>query len=161
MEGLACRLIGERALDLRVFRPLHDILKEQHEVLYGPEWNRQRALLWQDLNLDFHLALLGLADNPWLTEAVKRARLLPVVYSSRRRAHDAEAQVLLFKRHDSQQAYSEHVRILQALERNEATRAEGLMREHVLTNRDVLVRALSAEDEEAAAGADLVQAREM
>lgn len=145
LEGLACRLAGERGLPEGALGSVRDIVEEQRQVLYGKEWNRQRALLWQGLNLDFHYALLELADNPWLTEAVRRARQLPVVYSSRTRAHDHEAQVLLYERRHSQQAHAEHVRIVDALARNEATRAEGIMREHILTNRDVMVRGLKAE----------------
>lgn len=160
LEAMGCRLIGERALEPASLGPIRDVLEEQRQVLFGHEWNRQRALLWQDLNLDFHFGLLELADNPWLTEAVRRVRHVPLVHSSSRRTHDPESQVLLFQRHHSQQAYSEHVRIVQALERNEWSRAEGLMSEHILTNRDVLVGALAAEGEDDMAGTSEARARE-
>jgi GntR family transcriptional regulator of vanillate catabolism len=144
LEALGCRLVGERGLDDAAQERLASLLSEQRDVLHGNEWNRERALLWQDLNLDFHFALLELADNPWLVDAVRRARALPLVFDRASRPHDLEAIRLLFQRTDNQQALAEHERIVDALARRETSRAEHLMREHILTNRDVLVRALQA-----------------
>ena len=145
LEGLGCRLVGERGLQAGAQERLLGLLEEQRAVLYGEEWNNERALLWQDLNLDFHFALLELADNQWLVDAVLRARQLPLVFDSRSRPHDRDAVFLLYQRKHSQQALDEHMRIVDALARRETTRAESLMREHILTNRDVLVHALRAE----------------
>jgi GntR family transcriptional regulator of vanillate catabolism len=142
LEGLGCRLIGERGLADSSVEQLRGLLEEQHTVLSGELWNTERAMLWQDLNLDFHFALLECADNAWLADAVRRSRRLPIVFDSRSRPHDLTAQRLLFERHHSQQALDDHRRIVDALEAREAGRAEGLMREHILTNRDVMVRAL-------------------
>lgn len=153
LEGLGCRLVGERGLQPDAQERLLGLLEEQREVLYGEEWNNERALLWQDLNLDFHFALLELADNQWLGDAVLRARQLPIVFDSRSRPHARDALFLLYQRKHSQQGLDEHMRIVDALTRRETTRAEGLMREHILTNRDVLMHALRAEaasDEHAA-----------
>ena len=113
-------------------------------MLFGEHWDNARALLWQDLNLNFHYMLLELADNRWLEDAVRRARKLPLVFDSRLRPHEHEEIVLLYKRKNSQQALHEHELIVNALVQRETTRAEALMREHILTNRDVLVRALTA-----------------
>ncbi len=144
LEGLGCRLVGERGLQAGEKQRLHDLLEAQRQVLYGDEWNNKRALLWQDLNLDFHSALLKLAGNPWLTDAVRRARRLPIVYDSRSRPHDLKALRLLFERRHSQQAFDDHCRIADALDQHETTRAESLMREHILTNRDVVALAMRA-----------------
>ena len=142
LEGLGCRLVGEQGLGGDAHERLLGSLQEQREVLYGAAWNAERSLLWQDLNLEFHFTLLELADNPWLTDAVKRARQLPLVFDSRSRPHDLTAIRLLYQRENSQQALEEHRRIVDALARHEATRAEHLMREHILTNRDVLTLAM-------------------
>jgi len=144
LEGLGCRLVGERGLQTDAHERLQGLLEEQHKVLYGDHWDNAQALLWQDLNLDFHYALLELADNRWLVDAVRRARKLPIVFDSRSRPHGHGEIVLLFQRQNSQQALDEHRRIVDALMKRETTRAEGLMREHILTNRDVLVRAMTA-----------------
>lgn len=144
LEGLGCRLVGERGLQTVEQERLAGLLEEQRRVLHGEEWNNQRSLLWQDLNLDFHFALLQLSDNQWLFDAVRRARQLPMVYDSRSRPHEREALLLQYQRNHIQQALDEHHRIVDALARRETTRAESLMREHILTNRDVLVHALRA-----------------
>jgi GntR family transcriptional regulator of vanillate catabolism len=142
LEGLGCRLIGEQGLQADALERLTGLLDEQRSIVHGDEWNDERALVWHDLNLDFHYALLELADNPWLLEAVRRARRLPLVYDSQSRPHDLAAIRLLYQRRHSQQAYDDHARIVDALARHETVRAESLMREHVLVNRDVLVKAL-------------------
>ncbi|MGJ7609015.1 FCD domain-containing protein [Variovorax sp. LT1R20] len=111
--------------------------------MYDEAWDRSRALQWHDLNLDFHYALLELAQNRWLTDAVRRARKSPIVFDSHSRPHDHGKIVLLYQRKNSQQALDEHLRIVDALARRETTRAESLMREHILTNRDVMVNAFA------------------
>lgn len=140
LEGMGCRLVGERGLDERARTRLEGLLEQQRSVLYGQAWEPALALAWQDLNLDFHYALLELADNPWLTEAVRRARQLPIIFDSKSRPHDHEALMLLYRRDHSRQALDEHRRIVEALVRRETSRAEAMMREHILTNRDVLLR---------------------
>lgn len=147
LEGLGCRLAGERGVEGAALERLASMLEDQHAVLHGEEWNSTLALRWQDLNLDFHYALLELADNPWLTDAVRRARKLPLIYDNRARPHDQTDLWLIYRRDQSRQALLEHRQIVGALARREIARAESLMREHILTNRDVLMRRLSAAPE--------------
>ncbi|MGO4151727.1 GntR family transcriptional regulator [Cupriavidus sp. YAF13] len=143
LEGLGCRLIGERGLMHAEQERLGGLLAAQRRVLHEEEWNDQQALLWQNMNLDFHYALLELADNSWLTDAVRRARQLPIIFDSKSHPHDHDALMLLYQRDHSRQALAEHYRIVDALALHEVGRAEALMREHILTNRDVLIRALA------------------
>ncbi|AOZ09133.1 GntR family transcriptional regulator [Cupriavidus malaysiensis] len=150
LESLGCRLIGERGLLHPEQERLAAQLEAQRQVLHEQEWDAQQALRWQDMNLDFHYTLLELADNDWLTDAVRRARQLPIIFDSKSRPHDQAALALLFQRDHSRQALAEHYRIVDALAQREVGRAEALMREHILTNRDVLVRALGAGPSDAA-----------
>lgn len=143
LESLGCRLVGEHGLDTASHQNLEAMLEDQHKVLHGEEWNSERALVWQTLNLDFHYALLELADNPWLTDAVRRARKMPPIFDSKSRAHDLTDLWRVYRREQSRQALAEHRQIVQALGRREVARAEGMMREHVLVNRDVLMRRLT------------------
>ena len=145
LASLGWRLIGERGLLYPEQERLAAQLEAQRKLLHEQEWNEQQALLWQDMNLEFHYALLELAGNDWLTAAVRRARQLPLIFDSKSRPHDDAALKLLYQRDHSRQALSEHYRIVDALVQREVSRAEGLMREHILTNRDVLIRALGAD----------------
>ena len=144
LEALGCRLIGERGLDDQSQQYLTAMLDEQHKALNGEEWNNERAVLWQDLNLHFHYALLELADNPWLTDAVHRARKMPPIFDSKSRVHDLTSLWLMYRRDQSRQALAEHRQVVDALSRREVARAEGMMREHILVNRDVLMRRLTS-----------------
>lgn len=144
LESLGCRLIGERGLLYPEQERLAAQLEAQRQVLHGQDWSGEQALLWQDMNLDFHYTLLELADNDWLSAAVRRARQVPLIFDSKSRPHDSAALKLMYQRDHSRQALAEHYRIVDALIQREVGRAEALMREHILTNRDVLVRALGA-----------------
>ena len=142
LEALGCRLIGERGLQDHVHKQLVLLLEAQRQVVHGSEWNDERILLWQTLNLDFHFALLELADNQWLSDAVRRSRQLPIVFDSRSRPHERDELILLFQRKHTRDAFHDHERIVDALAKRETSRAESFMREHILTNRDVLASAL-------------------
>jgi len=139
LEGMGCRLLGERGLDARGQEQLAQMLEEQHALLYGEEWTDAHAMLWHDLNLDFHRKLLALADNRWLTEAVVRSCQLPIIFDSKLRPHNRDASVLLYRREQAQNALAEHRRIVDALGRCESGVAESVMREHITANRDLLV----------------------
>ena len=142
LEALGCRLIGERGLQDDVHKQLVELLEAQRQVVHGSEWNDERILLWQALNLDFHFALLELADNQWLSDAVRRSRQLPIVFDSRSRPHERDELILLFQRKRSRDAFHDHERIVDALAKRETSRAESFMRGHILTSRDVLASAL-------------------
>jgi GntR family transcriptional regulator of vanillate catabolism len=139
---MGCRIVGERGLDDAALERLVAMLAEQHEVLRAEGWSDERAIRWHDLNLEFHGKLLKLADNRWLTEAVRRACQLPIVFDSHLRPHNRDASTLLYHRAQAEQALEEHRQIVESLSRREAADAEALMREHIIANRDLLVRHL-------------------
>jgi GntR family transcriptional regulator, vanillate catabolism transcriptional regulator len=142
LEGMGCRIVGERGVDDAALEQLVAMLAEQHEVLRADGWSDERATRWHDLNLEFHRKLLMLADNRWLTEAVRRAYQLPIVFDSNLRPHNRDASTLLYRRAQAEQALEEHRQIVESLSRREAADAEALMREHIIANRDLLVRHL-------------------
>jgi GntR family transcriptional regulator of vanillate catabolism len=65
---------------------------------------------------------------------------------------------LLYQLENSRRALNEHRCVVDALESGETSRAECLISEHILTNRDVLVRALQDGER---AGAPLVNVGEL
>lgn len=142
LEGMGCRIVGERGLDGPTLERLVAMLAEQHEVLRADGWSDERAVRWHDLNLEFHRKLLALADNRWLTEAVRRACQLPIIFDSNLRPHNRDASTLLYQRGQVERALEEHRQIVESLSRQEASDAEAVMREHIIANRDLLVRYL-------------------
>lgn len=143
LEGMACRLLGERGIDDEVFAQLAALVGEQARLLQNRDWTSARALRWHELNLDFHRKLLQAADNRWLTEAVQRASQLPIIFDSKLRPHNRDASMQLYRHEQALQALEEHCRIVEALGRQEASSAETAMRDHIIANRDLLVLHLS------------------
>lgn len=139
LEAMACRLIAERGLDAESLQRLQAMLDEQRQLLHGKEWSDGRALRWHDMNLAFHHTLMTLADNRWLAEAVHRARQLPIIFDSNLRPHNRDASMLLYRQEQARLALEDHDRIVEALGRRDAAAAEATMREHVTSNRDLLV----------------------
>jgi GntR family transcriptional regulator of vanillate catabolism len=139
LEGMGCRLIGERGLDAEVHAQLQAMVAAQQELLQGKEWTQSHALRWHDMNLDFHRKLLAVADNRWLAEAVQRACQLPIIFDSRLRPHQRDASMQLSRQAQAMQAVEEHGRLVEALGQRDAAAAEAIMRDHITGNRDLLV----------------------
>jgi GntR family transcriptional regulator of vanillate catabolism len=142
LESMACRLIAERGLDPEAHARLEGMLDAQRKLLPGKDtndWDGEQALRWHDLNLAFHHALMVLADNRWLSEAVHRARQLPIIFDSNLRPHNRDAAVLLYRHEQALLSLEEHCRVVDALGRRDADEAEAIMREHIISNRDLLV----------------------
>lgn len=140
LEGMGCRLLGERGLGSEVLAELTAMVDAQHALLHDSgEWTDARGEQWQDLNQAFHQKLLSLADNRWLSEAVERACQLPVIFDSRSRPHKRDAAMLMYRHSQALQALDEHRSIVEALGKQEAASAEAAMREHINANRDLLV----------------------
>ncbi len=159
LESFSCRLIGERGLQPEADLTLLAHLEDQSRILHGDVWNDECATTWQDLNLKFHLALLKLADNRWVLDAVRRSRQLPSVYDRRSRSSKNEFLFLLYGREHGLKALEDHHKILGALKHRETSRAADLMREHILTNRDVLLNALLASPNKAIHESNLLAIR--
>jgi GntR family transcriptional regulator of vanillate catabolism len=122
---------------------LAQMLEEQHALLYGDEWRRAHARRWHDLNLDFHRQLLKLADNRWLTDAVRRACQLPIIFDSNLRPHNRDAALLLYRRDQAQNALEPSTGASSMRWGCKMpTVAESVMREHIIANRDLLVHHL-------------------
>jgi GntR family transcriptional regulator of vanillate catabolism len=139
LEGMACRLLGERGIDGEVFAQLAATVGEQARLLQSRDWDSARALRWHELNLDFHHKLLEAADNRWLTEAVHRACQLPIIFDSNLRPHNRDASMQLHRQEQAMQALDDHTRILEALGQRDGAEAEAAMRDHILGHRDLLV----------------------
>jgi len=115
---------------------LHDNLQQAKEVLFGQAWSSAEQERWRLLNLGFHDGILAQADNPYLTQAVVNARSLPPIYDVGEHEVGKDNIWPLLDQSFGQQAFSDHVRILEAIEAGQGTRAENLMKEHIFSNRE-------------------------
>lgn len=142
LEGLACRLIAERGLGSTTRDALRANLAASEATLFGARWDREEQDRWRLLNRDFHDALIAAADNPYLTGGVANTRLLPMIYDQSLRSVAHEEVQRQIERSKSQQALSDHVRIVEAIEAGQGWRAESMMKEHIFANREATRRAI-------------------
>lgn len=142
LEGLACRLLAEQGLDKETSGTLVSNIDRSEEALFGSRWSYEEQDHWRHLNREFHDLLIRAADNPYLTAGVANTRLLPLIYDQSQRNVAQEEVQRQFDRSKSQQAFSDHVRILQAIETRQGWRAEAMMKEHVFANREATRRAI-------------------
>ena len=136
LEGLACKTAAERGLHPDVIASLDHNIGETERVLFGESWGPHQHQEWRRLNLQYHDLLLGAGGNAYLISCVVNARSLPPVFNQTFKEAYEELWPLLERRF-SQQALADHVRILDAVARGQACRAENMMREHIFTTREM------------------------
>lgn len=135
LEGLACRLVAENGVSPETLGNLKTNLANTEEVVFGEEWSAKMAEAWRQLNLEFHDLIIAEADNTYLLQGVLSARSLPPIHSIMTRSAEDNLWPLL-DRSVGQRAFSDHVRIVEAIEAGQATRAENMMKEHIYSNRE-------------------------
>lgn len=143
LEGLGARLIAERGLSEKTAKALHDNLEQTERVLFGESWSAKEREEWRALNLAFHDLLLTEANNAYLTAGVSSARMLPPMITRRDERIEQDEVWPRLARKYSQQAFFDHVRIVEAIEAGQSSRAENMMREHIFTNREKMRRILT------------------
>lgn len=142
LEGLGARLLSERGITEQAAFRLHRILEETEKLLFGAAWSANEQEQWRLLNLAFHDLLLNEVDNAYLTAGVQTARSLPPIFDSAYRKVEQDDIWPLLERQFSQQAFRDHVRIAEAIEAGQGTRAENMMKEHLYSSREKMRRIL-------------------
>lgn len=131
LEGLACRRAAERGLPGHLATLMERCLEIGERATAGQVLDPADHAAYQQMNVEFHTAILDASGNRQLRGFVRKANEIPiasdrmVVWSSReivRRSHDG------------------HVRVLDAIRRGQGTRAEMLMREHIHEAAQVIER---------------------
>lgn len=137
LEGLACRLFSERSPN----QELIDILRRELDVaedIISSYADHFEDMSWSTMNELFHNTIINGAGNSALEQALKQVTGTPLTsLSSTGMLQKQEKLELLKAAHDM------HCRIVEALERREAQRAEALMREHIYQARDLVLNKLS------------------
>ena len=137
LEGAAARLAAERLSDPSRLEPMRKINRAMEEIV---TMDLESSIRYLDLNEAFHMAILDLANNKSLRRALEQIYKVPFVSPSSR--------VLLSKTLPGASEIlpiaSEHHRaLIEAIERGEGARAEGLGREHSRLRRRNLEEALA------------------
>ncbi|HZL54960.1 MAG TPA: GntR family transcriptional regulator [Solirubrobacteraceae bacterium] len=138
LEGTASRFAAERGASRRELRTLHTISEEIGEVVHQADYASFECYI--GLNGRFHAALVRLAGSELLERALEAVTCVP--FASATSFVLAEAE-LPASREILVVAHSQHVALMEAIERREGARAENIAREHArlaLTNLELVLR---------------------
>jgi DNA-binding GntR family transcriptional regulator len=101
-----------------------------------PAATAEEMARWNDNEEHFHTLLLQASRNPWLLSVARNLRLLSVAFAVQRENPQ------LLGLHEAAITWREHVRILRALSRHDAAAAERLVKQHVASGRNYVVKSL-------------------
>jgi GntR family transcriptional regulator, vanillate catabolism transcriptional regulator len=122
LEGLACRLLCERAPDSALLKRFHDFVDVGERLLAVDAPSERDTGTWWDNNEQFHTTLVAATGNASLIDAVARTLALPLI-SSR--------VVRWFTPEELRISQYHHVVIVDAIANRQGERAEAMMIEHV------------------------------
>ncbi|MDE2606005.1 MAG: GntR family transcriptional regulator [Burkholderiales bacterium] len=156
MEGLAARLAAERGVAAVVLAEARACLDEVDRILQPPAVDDEAFSRYVVLNARFHGLLSEMAGSPVIARELERVVNLPfaspsgfvVVQANTPRARD----MLIV-------AQDQHRQVLDAIERREGARAEGIMREHSRIAQRNLREAVQAQNLDRMPGVRLIRQR--
>ena len=127
LEGLAARRVAEKGASRAFLRELRNCLEDGDAILGKRRVEEADEANYAEMNQRFHSLILAEAASPILSEAIERNNRIPF----------AGPQALAFDRGNLDRMYDQlryahrqHYGLVEAFERGQGARAEGLMREH-------------------------------
>lgn len=157
LEGLAARRAAERGPLASELAPIRDVLHALDDVVARSSPSVDDFSQYIRLNAEFHVRLVGLADNPTLTRQIERVSALPFASASgfvMVQAVIPESHMIL------NIAQDQHRNVVEAIEHREGARAEAIMREHPrLAMRNLQIALRSQRALELVPGAALIRRR--
>lgn len=136
LEGLACRLAAENGLSTQQIDRLHELVSEGDAILSHGSLRPDLLPAYRRMNVEFHETIIGAAENGWIERFVHQSHNVPMVSDRVILWDDFD---VIYRSHD------DHHRIARALADRDGTRAEGLMREHVIFAGQLLANSLEAD----------------
>ena len=142
LEAMACRLAAERGLSAEVEAALREVLAKSDAIVNGGNWEAVQQQAWQRLNASFHAIVVDYSGNQHLISSARQMRRIPRVYDPRL-APDHSVFQTIYSDERARRSHIEHCEVFDAICNRQGTRAEGLMREHVYRNRELLRQSMS------------------
>jgi GntR family transcriptional regulator of vanillate catabolism len=156
IEGLAARLAAERGVAAVVLGEARACLEEIDALLEQPALDDDGFTQYVRLNQRFHVLLAEMAGSAVLARELERVVNLPFASPSGFvvvQANSPKARDMLIVAQD------QHRQVLDAIERREGSRAEGIMREHSRLAQRNLREAVSGPHLERMPGVRLIRQR--
>jgi len=142
LEGMACRLVAEIGLSAKHDQTMKDCLERMEEIVGGERWEERQKHEWFELNYRFHQTIIVASGNKLLADLIVQTQRLPNIFDERQRLQNATANQisLLFSFEDTKNSLRDHIEIVSSLRGRQGSRAESLMREHILRSRLAIER---------------------
>lgn len=156
LEGLMARLAAERGVAPVVLREARECLGQIDEVLRRPALDDETFPRYVALNQRFHTLLVEMAASPVIARELERVVSLPFASPSGfvlAQADSPGARDMLIVAQD------QHRQVLEAIERREGARAEGIMREHARIAQRNLREVVHSHDLDRMPGVRLIRQR--
>jgi GntR family transcriptional regulator of vanillate catabolism len=133
LEGLAARQVAEHGAPRGLMRRLTEIVEAGDRIVDKAELTPEDRALYFELNGELHRAIVEASGNAALIAALGHNDRIPFASAEAVGFHkdafkDARNRFIL--------AHMQHRMIVQALERGEGARVEGLMREHAQVGKN-------------------------
>lgn len=134
LEGAACRLVAERGMKIDAERAARRAIDAVETLLekVDPLDEVSRAS-WRQHNLVFHRSVFDQLDNKFLPTLLQTVQQIPSVYPPIFATYRV-ADLTFYN--------NQHKKILECIMDRQGTRAEFLMREHIITASEALIATL-------------------
>ena len=142
MEGMAVRLAAERGANPAALTTIKECLCKFEKLLERTNLNAEDIEHYFELNGQFHIQLVQLAESFVVEHCLRRINVLPFASPNAFVVAQSElgnAWKIFFV------AQEQHKGIIEAIEKREGTRAESLAREHARLSLTTLKTALKTE----------------
>lgn len=121
LEGLACKL-ATKNISSKQIANLEHLLFIGDSILKDESFHEKKDD-YRKMNIEFHTCLMNYAGNPILKETLDKIYSVPLISD----------RIILFNDRDILvRSHDDHHRIVRAIKNDDGTRAQNIMREHVL-----------------------------
>ncbi len=129
LEAHACHLCARIGLSAEAAATLRGCIGQGDAILAAGQLEPGSLPPYRAMNVTFHETILSASSNRWLLDFVRQTQNVPL----------ASDRVFVWERHDViRRSHDDHHRILKAISDRDASRAEALMREHIINAGEVL-----------------------
>jgi GntR family transcriptional regulator of vanillate catabolism len=122
LEALACGIVARQGASVEVLDRLRECVAEGDRILAKGVLDPVDLIPYRRMNVDFHETIIQTCENPFVSSFVRQCHNVPLASD---RVFIWENYQVIARSHD------DHHRILDAIKKREAQRAENLMSEHI------------------------------
>ena len=135
LEGLAAATVARHGLSDSVIAELDALLKIGDDALAKGRLDPKDLDAYRSMNVKFHDRIIAEARNRWIAELVRQTQLIP--FASNRMIVWQDYAIML-------RSHDDHRRLVDAISRGDPTRADAILREHIMFAGDYLAECIES-----------------